>query len=156
MVSLCSDLRHCNHIIYIALFWHLAIPLFPRYDSVTGRGEFLQVSGLHVVYNLSANPYSRVHMVEVLCSNCSVPRFVPLNKTELYVVLMTSYIYEGGDGFDMFLVSKLSMTKNGVSPKKKLQKNNEVLKVKNIDFRTKKLIFHQTPSFSMCEAISSK
>lgn len=77
-----------------------------RYSRITGQGEFLQFSGIQVEYNLSSKPFSRVQSVNVLCSNCKVPEFLPLNKMEEYTILMTSYIYGGGDGFQMFAVIK--------------------------------------------------
>ncbi|XP_055309122.1 protein 5NUC-like [Sitodiplosis mosellana] len=63
---------------------------------------FLQMSGLHVVFNLSKTPGDRVQSVEVLCSNCSTPVYEPLDLMKVYGVILESFIYGGGDGFDMF------------------------------------------------------
>lgn len=75
-------------------------------DYVVGgyvRG-FLQMSGVHVVYNLNKPSGQRVQSVEVLCSNCSTPRYEPLDDQKTYGVILESYVYKGGDGFTMFEV----------------------------------------------------
>lgn len=78
-----------------------------RYSLETGNGEFLQMSGVHVTYNLSKPSGSRVESVQTLCTECSVPRFFDLDKSRTYKVIISSFLNEGGDGFDMFTVSKI-------------------------------------------------
>ncbi|XP_067900779.1 5'-nucleotidase [Heterodontus francisci] len=70
-----------------------------RYGQNTG--EFLQVSGVHVVFDLSRNPGHRVVKLDVLCSNCRVPHYEPLDDSKIYKIVANSYIAEGGDGFSM-------------------------------------------------------
>lgn len=75
-----------------------------RYDNMTGRGEFLQMSGIQVVYDLSKSNGSRVESVNIMCNSCNVPKFYPLIKTRQYGVILTTFLLNGGDGYDIFLV----------------------------------------------------
>ncbi|XP_061063309.1 5'-nucleotidase isoform X1 [Eubalaena glacialis] len=70
-----------------------------RYGQSTG--EFLQVGGIHVVYDLSRNPGDRVVKLEVLCTQCRVPCYKPLRMDEVYKVMLPSFLANGGDGFRM-------------------------------------------------------
>lgn len=69
------------------------------------RGEFLQVSGARVVYDLRKPSGSRVVSVEVRCSECDVPSYSELDPTKMYGTIMSNFLYDGGDGFTMFKVS---------------------------------------------------
>ncbi|XP_054554988.1 5'-nucleotidase [Talpa occidentalis] len=64
-------------------------------------GEFLQVGGIHVVYDLSRNPGDRVVKLDVLCTQCRVPKYEPLEMHKLYKVILPSFLANGGDGFKM-------------------------------------------------------
>lgn len=75
-----------------------------RYSQEIGRGEFLQMSGIHVAYNLTKTSGSRVESVQTLCTECEVPRFYDLDISKTYKVIISSFLNEGGDGFDMFMV----------------------------------------------------
>lgn len=68
------------------------------------RGEFLQVSGARVVYNMTKPPGSRVESVELRCTDCDVPTYSKLEPTKTYGTIVTNFLYEGGDGFQMFKV----------------------------------------------------
>lgn len=78
---------------------------YNRYSELIGNGEFLQYSGVHVIYNLTQPSGSRVQSVQVRCSNCSIPRFYDLEENRTYKVIITSFLLEGGDGYSMFVVS---------------------------------------------------
>ncbi|XP_037098402.1 5'-nucleotidase [Syngnathus acus] len=71
-----------------------------RYGGM--HGEFLQVSGIHVVYDLSKPVNQRVVSLSVLCTQCRVPKYEPLDLEKTYTVVMPSYLVGGGDGFAMF------------------------------------------------------
>nr|QHO60721.1 salivary 5'-nucleotidase [Sergentomyia schwetzi] len=73
-----------------------------RYTLKQGYGEFLQVSGLQVVYDLNQDSGSRVKSVKVKCNECSVPRFEELDENRIYNVIINKFIKDGGDGFEMF------------------------------------------------------
>ncbi|XP_026050863.1 5'-nucleotidase-like [Carassius auratus] len=76
-----------------------------RYGGSTG--EFLQVSGFQVVYDLSKSPGNRVKSLNVLCTECRVPRYEPLNPKKVYKVVLPSYLVDGGDGYSMIKEQKL-------------------------------------------------
>ncbi|KAM9842936.1 snake venom 5'-nucleotidase-like [Aulostomus maculatus] len=70
-----------------------------RYGSMSG--EFLQVSGIHVEYDLSKPVNQRVAALSMLCTNCRVPKYEPLDLEKTYTVVMPSYIIDGGDSYHM-------------------------------------------------------
>ncbi|XP_070776889.1 snake venom 5'-nucleotidase-like [Enoplosus armatus] len=70
-----------------------------RYGSMSG--EFLQVSGIHIDYDLSKPVNQRVVSVSMLCTECRVPKYEPLDLEKTYTVVMSSYMVAGGDGFTM-------------------------------------------------------
>ncbi|XP_069707371.1 5'-nucleotidase [Phaenicophaeus curvirostris] len=76
-----------------------------------GSGELLQVGGIRVVYDLSRAPGSRVVSLEVLCTACRVPTYVPLQMHEVYNVTLPSYMLFGGDGYHMLKDKNLGYTK---------------------------------------------
>uniref|UniRef100_A0A1L8DPM1 5'-nucleotidase n=2 Tax=Nyssomyia neivai TaxID=330878 RepID=A0A1L8DPM1_9DIPT len=81
-----------------------------RYSKTTGWGEFLQVAGLQVVFDFDKAIGERVESVNVLCSSCSQPKYSPLNNQQNYNVIMTNFLKDGGDGYDMFLPLKIIKT----------------------------------------------
>ncbi|XP_054474500.1 snake venom 5'-nucleotidase-like [Anoplopoma fimbria] len=68
-----------------------------RYGQSTG--EFLQVSGFHVEFDLSKPAGHRVKSLSVLCTKCRVPQYEPVEEEEVYKVVLPSYMVTGGDGF---------------------------------------------------------
>lgn len=72
-----------------------------------GTGEFLQVSGFRVEFDLSLPPFERLQSVSVLCTECRVPRYEPLDDKKVYKLAMPSYIADGGDGYSMIKDEKL-------------------------------------------------
>ncbi|XP_027407260.1 5'-nucleotidase [Bos indicus x Bos taurus] len=76
-----------------------------RYGQATG--EFLQVGGIHVVYDISRNPGDRVVKLEVLCTQCRVPSYEPLRMDKVYKVILPSFLVSGGDGFRMIKDEKI-------------------------------------------------
>lgn len=75
-------------------------------ERYTGdRGEFLQMSGLHVVYNLSRPANERVVSAHAICNECEVPEYSPLKLDAYYPVIISTFIYERGDDLSMFAVS---------------------------------------------------
>uniref|UniRef100_A0A7G3ABF5 5'-nucleotidase n=1 Tax=Lutzomyia longipalpis TaxID=7200 RepID=A0A7G3ABF5_LUTLO len=81
-----------------------------RYSNSTGWGEFLQVSGLQVVFNVANDVGERVESVRILCNECSHPDYRPLNDEQNYNVIMTNFFKDGGDGYDMFKPLKIIKT----------------------------------------------
>ncbi|KAI4899627.1 hypothetical protein NFI96_001498 [Prochilodus magdalenae] len=70
-----------------------------RYGGNTG--EFLQVSGFQIEYDLSQAPGKRVKTASVLCTECRVPRYEPVDPNKVYRVAVPSYLVDGGDGYSM-------------------------------------------------------
>lgn len=64
----------------------------------TSRGEYLQVSGLRVVYDLTKPIGSRVVEVKARCSACYVPKYEPVQPNKSYRIVTTSFLMNGGDG----------------------------------------------------------
>lgn len=75
-----------------------------RYSNIVGRGEFLQMSGLRVVYDLTKDPGMRVLSVSIICSQCKTPTYEALQLDRIYTVLVTSFVANGGDGYTMLKV----------------------------------------------------
>ncbi|XP_077588046.1 5'-nucleotidase [Stigmatopora nigra] len=76
-----------------------------RYGGM--HGEFLQVSGIHVEYDLSKPMNHRVASLSLLCTECRVPKYELLNLEKMYTVVMPSYLVGGGDGYTMLKEEKL-------------------------------------------------
>uniref|UniRef100_A0A8C9U117 5'-nucleotidase n=1 Tax=Scleropages formosus TaxID=113540 RepID=A0A8C9U117_SCLFO len=72
-----------------------------------GTGEFLQVSGIKVEFDLSRSPGDRVKEIKILCTKCRVPQYEPLDPQKLYKLVIPSYLVDGGDGFSMIKEEKL-------------------------------------------------
>ncbi|XP_026197761.1 5'-nucleotidase [Anabas testudineus] len=76
-----------------------------RYGQSTG--EFLQVSGFHVEFDLSRPPGHRVQSLSILCTKCRVPHYEPVEDKTVYKVVLPSYLVTGGDGFSVIRDEKL-------------------------------------------------
>ncbi|XP_043642935.1 protein 5NUC [Drosophila teissieri] len=61
-------------------------------------GGFLQVSGIHVVFNLNKPEGQRVVSVQVRCAACRVPTYSDLNDSATYNVVLGEFLLDGGDG----------------------------------------------------------
>lgn len=72
------------------------------------RGEFLQMSGLRIAYDLSRSPGNRAISIDVLCTDCDVPTYEKFDLNRVYGVILSQFLYEGGDGFNMFAVSYIT------------------------------------------------
>ncbi|KAL4649026.1 5'-nucleotidase isoform X1 [Arapaima gigas] len=70
-------------------------------------GEFLQVSGIQVKFDLSSPPGNRVQEIKILCTQCRVPQYELLDPQQVYKLVVPSYLVEGGDGFSMIKQEKL-------------------------------------------------
>ncbi|CAH1776837.1 unnamed protein product [Owenia fusiformis] len=78
-----------------------------RLTESSGTGRFLQLSGFHVVYDITKPIGSRVEKLEVLCSDCLDPVLLPIDPVKVYNVIMPSYIANGGDGYFIIRDNKL-------------------------------------------------
>lgn len=63
--------------------------------------EFLQVSGLKVVYDYNKPVGSRVNRALARCWTCGVPGYFKVENKKVYKVILPYIIAQGGDGFSM-------------------------------------------------------
>lgn len=71
-----------------------------RSDGETSKGEFLQFSGLHVVYDMKKPKFHRVVSVKARCGNCSIPVYKPVVPEQIYGVVSVSFLTNGGDAHE--------------------------------------------------------
>ncbi|XP_066994562.2 apyrase [Anabrus simplex] len=71
----------------------------------TGLG-FLQMSGIHVTYDLAQPEGSRVVSLSVLCADCRVPVYEPLQLDKWYRIGTVSFLTKGGDGYYVIAENK--------------------------------------------------
>lgn len=64
--------------------------------------NFMTFSGMRVVFNVTEPEFHRVVSVDVLCRQCSIPKYEPLDPAKNYRMLVPSFIAGGGNGFTMF------------------------------------------------------
>lgn len=69
------------------------------------RGQFMQMSGIRVVYDMSKKPGHRVQSADVLCAQCDIPSFSPIDLHKQYGVITSDFILNGGDGYTVFRVN---------------------------------------------------
>lgn len=75
-------------------------------DGNTSLGEFLQVSGLEVVYDRSNPSGRRVVSVKARCGMCSIPKYEPVETLKEYRILLPNFIGNGGDGYKVLRAAK--------------------------------------------------
>lgn len=69
-----------------------------RSNGETSRGEFLQMSGLQVVYDISKPAMSRVVSVKTRCGYCNIPTYSDLDLLKNYTVVLHNFLGDGNDG----------------------------------------------------------
>ncbi|KAL4718668.1 hypothetical protein ACJJTC_000397 [Scirpophaga incertulas] len=74
-----------------------------KYSLLDTPGEFLQFSGLKVVYDTRKPVGKRVVSVKVRCSSCKVPEYFALEKKKEYKILIPVFLALGGDGYFMLI-----------------------------------------------------
>eukprot|EP00794_Sanderia_malayensis_P002836 gene2836-3279_t len=55
-----------------------------KYNPKAPNGQFLQVSGIHISFDVTQPVGQRVVDVKVRCSECRIPKYVPLDKNKTY------------------------------------------------------------------------
>lgn len=73
-----------------------------KYNTIRPLGQFLQLSGLKVEYDLKRRPGMRVVKAYARCGMCELPEYFPVNSTKSYKILSNSFLSLGGDGFSVF------------------------------------------------------
>lgn len=64
----------------------------------SGQG-FLQMSGIHVTFDMNQPVMKRVSSVAIRCAECDVPHYEPLDQEKWYRVALCSFLVTGGDGY---------------------------------------------------------
>lgn len=64
--------------------------------------NFLQFSGMKVVYNVTVPEEAKVISVDVLCRECDIPKYEKLDLNKWYRMVVPSFIGQGGNGFVPF------------------------------------------------------
>lgn len=72
--------------------------------GLISKGEFLQMAGMRVAYDISRKPMDRVVNLQIFCTACRVPVFEEVNPDKWYRIAAVSYIVNGGDNFDFKFV----------------------------------------------------
>ncbi|XP_050297188.1 apyrase [Anthonomus grandis grandis] len=68
-------------------------------ERISSELKLLQVSGIHVVYNISRPSGDRVVELKIRCQYCDVPEYQELDLNANYSMAVPSFITGGGDGF---------------------------------------------------------
>nr|ATU82509.1 venom 5' nucleotidase 2 [Lethocerus distinctifemur] len=63
------------------------------------KGSFPMMSGIRVVYDIRKPPGSRIMSLKVICSECPNKEYRDINMDETYLVILPSFLADGGDGF---------------------------------------------------------
>ncbi|CAL4102556.1 unnamed protein product, partial [Meganyctiphanes norvegica] len=72
------------------------------------RGEFLQVSGFVVVYDVHRPPGSRVVRLQSRCRACRVPVMEDVQDDTVYYIAMPAFLANGGDGYTVVSDNKIN------------------------------------------------
>jgi 5'-nucleotidase len=83
-----------------------------RYEDGQNRGEFMQYSGVQVVYDISRPNGTRVVEVKVRCADCATPAMVNLDLAKKYRIVMQDFLANGGDGYRMFIGKSILKTED--------------------------------------------
>lgn len=76
--------------------------------SMTDSYYILQTSGIRYVGDTTKPIGSRILELEILCNECLLPRYEPVDLEKWYRVTTPSYIAGGGDGYDAIANNKRS------------------------------------------------
>lgn len=79
-------------------------------NGETNRGEFLQFSGLRMIYNHKSKAGYRVESVRIRCAECSQPTFGRLQQVDAYKVIITAFLANGGDGHSVIKSEGANLT----------------------------------------------
>ncbi|XP_077516404.1 snake venom 5'-nucleotidase-like [Amblyomma americanum] len=70
-----------------------------NYSFRKRTGQFLQVSGIRVTYNVNMTAGCRVVSLQVLCRRCKVPLYEDVEDDKTYRIATIDYVTRGGDGY---------------------------------------------------------
>ena len=64
-------------------------------------------------YDLAKPKGKQVVSSHILCSECNTPKYELLEDDQMYYVLMSSFMIQGGDGYDMITPEALDILSFG-------------------------------------------
>ena len=64
-------------------------------------------TGLSVTFDLTHPVGSRVRQLEIVCTNCTVPKMLPVKPDQQYRVVLPTFVAEGGDGYRVIMEETL-------------------------------------------------
>lgn len=73
----------------------------PFTPSKQTSSRFLQVSGLKITYNITQPVGQRVQGLRVRCTDCNYPKYVELDETADYRLVVMEYLANGKNGFNL-------------------------------------------------------
>ncbi|GAB0090469.1 apyrase [Sergentomyia squamirostris] len=82
--------------------------------SASSTLTWLQVSGMRIVFNMTRPIGSRVISVDLLCNECDIPVYEPIEVDRMYRFIMPSFLAGGGDGFYMVSDNKQNHVVGGI------------------------------------------
>ena len=53
------------------------------------------------MYNLTSPDGQKVKSVSVICTECQIPEYQPLDTEKTYRIITLNFLAEGGDNYDM-------------------------------------------------------
>ncbi|KAJ8712223.1 hypothetical protein PYW07_005065 [Mythimna separata] len=71
--------------------------------TVDSTGQFQQVSGMEIIYDLARPVGSRVVEAKAVCSNCGFYKLQDIKEDYEYKMMMPTFLADGGDGYHMFI-----------------------------------------------------
>ncbi|XP_055686001.1 apyrase [Lutzomyia longipalpis] len=74
--------------------------------SASSTLTWLQVSGMRIVFNMTKPVGQRVAELSLLCNECDIPVYEPLDTEKMYKFVMPSFLAGGGDGYYMVSENK--------------------------------------------------
>lgn len=99
------------------------IPFENTLDLIELRGDhlletlehtMLPSSGIKIVYNITKPIGQRVISLDLLCNECPIPKYYPLDVTKMYRIVVNSYMAGGGDGFSIININKRNHIKGPI------------------------------------------
>lgn len=85
--------------------------------TIDSTGQFLQISGIKVTYDLAKPPGSRIVEALAICSNCKIPKQEEIQDRYEYKIITSTFLADGGDGYSMFKpLPRNSLQYNEVTP----------------------------------------
>nr|XP_032518823.1 uncharacterized protein LOC116771168 [Danaus plexippus plexippus] len=74
-----------------------------NYTLNNTSGQFLQFSGIRVIYDISKDPGSRVMSAVIRCWDCDIPEFFELQEERLYKIIIPSTLISVSNGYSMLV-----------------------------------------------------